>query len=124
MEAFLVYLIAGLKLVFVITLLLGCIIAWRFKIKGGGNLLWIIYSTCVVIAALLMFFPPDFFGRNDTIREWFMSDQGFIAALNGGRGLRFPAAESISLTNGFQITGLLFGLIAIYFWKSKVKKSE
>lgn len=122
METFLVYLFAGLKLVFTFTMLLGWIIAWRFKSKGGGYLLWIIYCICVVIAALLMIFPPDLFGRNDVVRELFMSDRSFIAWLNGGRGLRFPAAQSISLINGIQFIGMLFCIIALYFWKSKLKK--
>jgi hypothetical protein len=119
METFLVFLSNGLKLVFTIVLLLGWIFAWKLKSKGGGYLLWIIYIVCVLIAAALMLFPPDLFSRNDAVREFFMSDQGFIASLNGGRGLRFPAAQSISVTNGIQIGGMLFCLIALYFWKRK-----
>jgi len=122
METFLVYFFAGLKLVCEIALLFGWILAWRFKSKGGGYLLWIIYIICVLIAAAFLFFPPDVFSRNDTVREFFMSDQGFIATLNGGRGLSFPAAQSISLTNGIQIMGMLFCLIALYVWKSRLKK--
>ncbi len=122
METFLVFLFAGLKLVFTLALLLGWIMAWRFKSKGGGNLLWIIYGICVIIAVTSMLLFQDIFGRNDTIREWFMSDQGFIASLNGGRGLSFPAAQSISLFNGIHIMGMLYCIIALYFWKSKLKK--
>jgi hypothetical protein len=122
METLLVYLFTGLKLVFALALLLGWILAWRFKSKGGGYLLWIIYIICVLIAAALLVFPPDVFSRNDTIREFFMSDQGFIATLNGHRGLSFPAAQSISLTNGIQIMGMLFCLISLFIWKSRLKK--
>lgn len=124
MEAILVYLFGGIKILFSLSLILGWVIAWRFKSKGGGYLLWIIYCSCFVIAALLMLFPPDLFGRNDVVREWFMSDQGFIASINGGRGLSFPAAESISLTNGIQIMGMLFCISALYFWKSRLKKNS
>jgi hypothetical protein len=122
MESLLVYFFGGMKIVFSLTILLGWIFAWRFKKKGGGNLLWFIYGICVIIAALLILFPPDLFGRNDAVREWFMSDQGFIASLNGGRGLSFPAAQTISLTNGIQIMGMVFCITALLFWKIRIKK--
>ena len=124
MEAILVYLFGGIKILFSLSLLLGWILAWRFKSKGGGYILWIIFSICFVIAALLMLFPPDLFGRNDVVREWFMSDQGFIASLNGGRGLSFPAAESISLTNGIQIMGMVFCIATLFFWKRRISKNS
>ncbi len=122
METFLVNLFAGFKLAFTLALLLGWLLAWRFKSKGGGYLLWIFYGVCVIIAALIMFLFQDLFGRNDAIREWFMSDTGFISFLNGGRGLRFPAAQSISLINGLQIMGLVYCIVSIFLWKTRLRK--
>jgi hypothetical protein len=122
METFLVYFSQGLKIVFALALLFGWILAWRFKSKGGGKSLWIIYGICIVIAAVLMIFYQDLFVRNDAIREWFMSDTGFVAEMNGGRGLRFPAAQSISMINGIQIMGMLFCIIALFVWTGKLNK--
>jgi hypothetical protein len=123
MEDFLVYLIGGIKIVLTLLLLLGWLLAWRFKSKGGGNLLWIVYGSCVIIAAISMVLFQDLFGRNDAIREWFMSDQGLIATLNGGRGLSFQAAQSISSFTGIHVAGLFFCILAFYFWKSRLKKN-
>ncbi len=122
METFIVYFFLGLKLLCALALLLGWLLAWRFKKRGGGYLLWIIYISCVVIAAALMIIDPRLSSINLTIREWAMSDMGIIAFLNGGRGLRFPAAQSIALINGIQIMGFLFCIISLVIWKIKLKK--
>jgi hypothetical protein len=122
MEMFLVNLYTGLKFVFSLALLFGWILAWVFKSKGGGYLLWKIYCICFVIAALMFFLINQFSLGNGPL-EWFMSDTGLIAALNGGRGLSFASAEYLTTFNSVPTVGILYCIITYYVWKSRLKKN-